>query len=267
MLSCPACESDDLDQGTLPASLPDRSIRCVPCGHEWIRTPQGAAIANPRNDNWGLGLDAGSFLLWIYSPSSLPPGELRQLNRQNPAHIRSLQRLTALALGSKVLDLVQVLVMEHLPRYKNREQQFWTLTALPSTNHTAHHQRLFTLSVSNVEVAWAGYDPKTGKDTGGALYVASSPRMDEGWERKLQQSCGSGVQLFGASHTYAAENEATIIFASLKQARALLEDQEVSDALRQRTANLMSDGQVPSMFRRFHNAAFAEQVMTGAETR
>lgn len=268
MLTCPACDGDDLDRGTLTVSPPDVPIRCVACGHEWVRTPQGAVVeSKPRKDDWGLGLDAGSWVMWWSDPLSLPPGDLRQFNRQDPAQLRSLQRLTDLALGSKVLDLVQALVTEHLPRYKNRERQFWTLTALPSTNRTAHHQRLFTLSVSNVEVAWSGYDPKTGKDTGGALYVASSPHLKEGSERRLQQSCGSGVQLSGATHTYAAENEATIVFTDLDQARVLLEDEGVSDALRQRTANLMSDGQVPSLFYRFHNAAFAKQVMAGAGTR
>ena len=267
MLSCPACASDDLDKGTLTVNPPDVPVRCVACGHQWVRTPKSAVIeSNPRNDNWGLSMDAGSFLSWMWEPSCLPPGDLRQLNRQDPAQVRSLQRLTGLALGSKVLDLVRVLVTEHLPRYRNREQQFWTLTALPSTNRKAHHQRLFTLSVSNVEVAWAGYDPKTGTDTGGALYVRSSP-LKEGSERRLQQNFGSGVRLLGASHTYAAESEATVVFTSLDQAQALLCDQVVSEALRQRTAHLMSDGQAPSMFRRFHNAAFAEQVMAGVETR
>jgi hypothetical protein len=267
MLSCPVCDGDELDRGTLTVSPPDVPVRCIACGHEWVRTPLGAAISSKaRKDDWGLHMDAGSLVSWFWDPSSLPPGDLRQLNRQDPSQVLTLQKLKGLALGPKVLNLVRTLVTEHLPRYRNREQQFWTLTALPSTSRNAHHQRLFTLSVSNVEVAWAGYDPKTGEDTGGSLYVRSAP-LKEGSERRLQQSCGAGVRLLGLTHTYAAEEEATIVFASLDQARALLEDQIVSDSLRQRTADLMSEGQVPSVFRRFHNAAFAAQVMAGAETR
>ena len=266
MLSCPACDSDDLDNGTLPVIPPDVPVRCVACGHEWVRTLPGLVVeSKPPKDDWGLGLDFSGWITWSLDPSSLPPGDLRQFNPQDPAQLRSLEQLTDLALGSKVLDLVHALVTEHLPRYKNREKQFWTLTAMPSTNRTAHHQRLFTLSVSLVEVAWASCDPKTGEDTGGALCVASSPHLKETSERSLQQSCGSGVRLSGATHTYGAENESTIDFTDLDEARALLEDQAVSNALRQRTANLMSDGQVPSLFRRFHNAAFAERVMADTE--
>lgn len=157
---------------------------------------------------------------------------------------------------------------DHIPRYKNRELQFWTLAAMP-TKRTPHRQRFFTLSVSNVEVAWAAYNPKTGQDTGGALYVRSTRLTREGSDGRLKQSCGAGVRLLGATHTEAVEEEATIVFTSLDQAQALLEDQVVSEALRQRTAHPMSGRQVSLLCRRDHNAAFAEQeqVMAGADAR
>lgn len=178
--------------------------------------------------------------------------------------MRSLKQLTELALGSKVLDLVQILVTQHIPKYKTTEQQFWTLTALPLTNRTALHQRLFTLTVANVDVAWSGYDPTTSRDTGGALSVRSSS-LKAGCDQRLQQSYGSGVRLLGAGQGSPAEDEVTVSFGSLDEARALLDDEEIVLALRPRTLHLISSGQVPSELRRFHNRAFVERLMAGTE--
>ena len=137
---------------------------------------------------------------------------------------------------------------------RRTEADSWTLSCLPSTNADSTRRRLFTLTVSNVEVAYAYEDPKAHEDLGGALYV-SKGRL-KGHRTRLRRDFG--VELVDGVHSYLGEDETGIWFPSLAVGVALAEDKVVSRAMRARTVQLMSDGQVPGMQRRWHNAAFAE---------
>lgn len=264
MLICPSCQGDDLDRGTLTVAPPEVAIRCVTCGHEWIRKPAapGGSAAAQSGSGTSQRMSKDDFKAWLEDPDSLAPGDIRAFRRDDPAHLEPLQRLAGLRLGPASLSLLNVLISRHIPRYGATERESWTLTALPSTNRKARHQRLFTLSVSNVEVAWSGFDPKADEDTGGVLYVAESA-LAKGTERRLRRTYGQGVAIYGASHNYEAQDEASVTFESLEQAERLLQDDQLSRALRHRTLHLMQSGQVPGMFQRFHNAALAAKVMPG----
>lgn len=264
MLICPSCQGDDLDRGAVAVTPPEVAIRCLACGHEWVRTPvaSGGSAAAPSGSGTTRTTTQGDFRAWLEDPELLAPGDIRAFRRDDPAHLGPLQRLAGLRLGPASLSLLNVLVRRHIPRYRATERESWTLTALPSTNRKARHQRLFTLNVSNVEVAWAGFDPKADEDTGGVLYVAESA-LAKGTERRLRRTYGQGVAMYGASHNYEAQDEASVTFDSLEQAERLLRDEQLSRALRRRTLHLMQSGQVPGMFQRFHNAALAARVMPG----
>jgi len=265
MLSCPTCDSDDLDKGTLTFSLLNVPVGCVACGYEWLRRLRGPAVdlRRPRAAYWALGVEVGVFLPWRRDPSALPPNDLSKLNQPDAAQMRSMQRPAGSPRLPRVLGHAQVLVTEHVPRYTNRDPQLWTITALPSRNRGFHHRRLFTLAFSNVEVRLADYDPKTGEDLCGALHVCSSPRT-----RGPSGDSNSGTDRYFKSsvrptHTSRINRQAWSSEISTRHGHCSNFRRFREDL---REGNLISIAQVPSVFPRFHTAAFVEQSLAGAES-
>ena len=111
--------------------------------------------------------------------------------------------------------------------------------------------------MSNVEVAYHYHQPSPHEQVGGCLYVSG---------RELGEAAGRverdfDVELTDGVHQYQGADEKTISFDDLATVRLLLADADVARALRGRTAMLMTDGQVPGMQRRWHNAALGAVVL------
>lgn len=183
---------------------------------------------------------------------------MRQLGRTNPDDLAKVRRLLGSANGAQVVRALKSGITTGLWRPRRTERDFWTLSCLPATNKTKDRERLFTLNVSNVEVAYHYHHPRTEEDLYGALFV-STRELGEAATRLRRKR---DVDTDRSVHAYLSEDETAIYFSGLDRLEVLLADGDVARALRARTAMLMQSGQVPSIQRRWHNAALAALVLS-----
>lgn len=126
-------------------------------------------------------------------------------------------------------ELVKSLITMGIWRPRHTEQDYWTLTALPSTNKTRLRERLSTLNVSNVEVAYHWHAPVDGEDVGGAVFVSTSELGRSATSRICK---AFPVELGRSAHRYMGVDEAAIYCPDLTVFRDLFADSDVSRALR-----------------------------------
>lgn len=143
----------------------------------------------------------------------------------------------------------------------------WTLSALPSTNHTPDRHRLFTLNVGPMEVLYIERFLEAGEivDYRVALYLSRSALLGE-----------TGLNLDGLAMRYpllrfhdttmaSVEGDGVVVdwFVSDDGADDQFFDLPLEQAIRPLVDRLVAKGRGP--YAQFHNRAFAAAVLAGGD--
>ncbi|MDR3067958.1 MAG: GIY-YIG nuclease family protein [Cellulomonas sp.] len=152
-------------------------------------------------------------------------------------------------------------VAETIPDPINTKRYAWTLTALPTTGRQKGVRRLFTFSCGNIEtlLVLEGILDDGSQGLVACLNVAEDPeRALEVAMRPLSAAGRLHISIFDTSYK-AADNVVRIEADTIDALDEVLTDPVVLDAAYRLNVQMMRRG--PSMFARFHNDVFAEDVL------
>jgi hypothetical protein len=198
-------------------------------------------VDHALTDEWLLGTDAGLVL----GPREQFPPTTRM--RQQHAQLRERGDYEV------IVDGIATYLERVVPWPHRTECRFWSLTAMPSTNRSQNHRRLFALSINNVEVL-----------------VAFEERARPGgaWRQIWFMNVSSGVRLPLRVKLFARQRNFYVTAGTVRQIYAdgpIELSPAVVSAARKLAIKLLRKGQ--GLFARFHNQLLADDVFAVLERR
>ena len=188
---------------------------------------------------------------WLVGDEDDPliPSDRADAARPRIASRGPAARLQARGDYAEILDALATYVALCLPRADLTERRFWSVSNMPSTNHTATHHRLAAISVNNVET----FVITENRGENGAWNISAF--LNIALDTKVPRWAKDWVEMVNYRSTGWVRS---IVFTPPNGLLELLTDERISRGARRLAMGLLRKGS--GMMARFHNEDLADDI-------
>lgn len=200
---------------------------------------------------------------WLADPATFAHDTMRiHAYVDEPSRIKykySFQKFQADPRFQRIIELLQQYIVECVPAYRRTEFSFWSVSCLPSTNHSTY-PRLICINMNAMECFVIGYQKRNPDQIWAFINVAETPIAEtyNTEERFYQAHPNTRIAL--ANYRAGGADQLAIEVTSLEQISALLNDPTIRTAARELNLRLMRKG--GNLYARSHCYALADHLIT-----